>query len=400
MGWLADLRLRRQRNVFVRHALRTARRAGHPAARYDEDLFCIELDPERRLFLRNVFTLWLEASATERAELLWHFVCDLDLRPPDDFAEARAHLFPRVRSASATSILELELRARGEAFPSTTPRFPITRALEATLAIDFEQSILTMTELPSAWGVSEDEAWEIALENLRSVSTEAFRELAPGLLASPWQDNYDACRICIPDLFEALPLQGAPVVAVPHRDHLLVTGSEHTAGLRAMGARSMQLLTDDRSILGGAFVLRDGRWHPLPTSPDDPATVELHRAYIHDRAGDYEAQKQALEKLYTASGEERFVASFALMREDATGIDRSVTSWTEGVCAAIPRADRVAFVRDPEHPEPEVVIVAWTDAEEVAGRYMTHDPSLYPERYLIDGFPDDAELATLRDRAS
>jgi hypothetical protein len=88
------------------------------------------------------------------------------------------------------------------------------------------------------------------------------------------------------------------------------------------------------------------------------------------------------------------VASFSA-RQQKSGEVRSYCVWSKGVVSFLPRTDDVFFFRPKGGEEGDIVAVApWGRAESVLGD-MLKPVGLYPERYLVDGFPSEEQLAAL-----
>jgi hypothetical protein len=47
----------------------------------------------------------------------------------------------------------------------------------------------------------------------------------------PWQDNYDPARLLLLDKIRQPKIKGDPVILIPNRDSLLLTGSKDPKGL-------------------------------------------------------------------------------------------------------------------------------------------------------------------------
>jgi len=88
---------------------------------------------------------------------------------PDDFAEARPRLRPVIRSATERGIAYLQV-ADDSARRDIVFR-PLCENMEVGVAYDGEFDILRLTEAKLAeWNVTFDEAYDIAVDNLRQQS--------------------------------------------------------------------------------------------------------------------------------------------------------------------------------------------------------------------------------------
>src|SRR6202042_2065723 len=106
------------------------------------------------------------------------------------------------------------------------------------------------------WGVSFDELFETGLERLRDFTIPKF-EKQQGFYIGGWHDDYANSRILIPEVFGPLYLDGDPVVCLPNRNLLLVTGSENDAGIQAMLKQAEEIVqTKSRPINPAPLILK------------------------------------------------------------------------------------------------------------------------------------------------
>lgn len=112
--------------------------------------------------------------------------------------------------------------------------------------------------------------------------------------------------------------------------------------------------------------------------------------------GDYDAQKEALDRLHEERGIDVFVATYNLfMQNDDSATSFSLATWTRGVDTSLPKVDRLALVRPEANDDiGEVRVVSWEQAAPVLAPLLEPE-DLYPARYRTRGFPSDAQLAQL-----
>ncbi|MBS0271540.1 MAG: hypothetical protein JSR85_02700 [Proteobacteria bacterium] len=132
------------------------------------------------------------------------------------------------------------------------------------ISLETEISIITPnSEHFEAWGVDFDTAFNYAIQNLVAVNHEGYEEIHPGVWRSMWKDGYDPSRILDGEPLWDLEIEGDPVIFIPHREVLIITGSEDYKGL----IHAIEFCKDyhglNRSISGFPFTLRardDGRY--------------------------------------------------------------------------------------------------------------------------------------------
>lgn len=116
------------------------------------------------------------------------------------------------------------------------------------------------------WGVGEDQLFQAALDNLRRLSQQAGRFHMIGkderlmLLWETW-DGYDASRILLlRELNEMAALvAGNPLIAIPHRDYMVMFGDANPAFVAEMTERLQEDFEDSSyPITPRLFTLVDG----------------------------------------------------------------------------------------------------------------------------------------------
>src|SRR5262249_44549333 len=94
------------------------------------------------------------------------------------------------------------------------------------------------------------------------------------------------------------------------------------------------------------------------------------------------------------TGKDIFVASFSARQGKETGAVRSYCVWSKGVVSFLPRTDDIFFFRPKDGGGGLVATAPWDQARAVLGDLMK-EVGLYPERFLVEQFPSDEQLAAL-----
>jgi hypothetical protein len=398
MGLFSFFRKPPGRTDFARLMERALRDAGEtrPIV-FEPGEFRLRVGGERGLqcYLGNIYDEFLKAKVRDREAAVRRFARAYRQAGtlPDTLGawpEARSRLMPRLRERMYFEHRRLNFEARGKAV-AELPYRPIGEHLGVTIVYDFPDSMLEIgAEALDKWDVSFDEALEAARDNLWEVSKERLLPLRPGLWRSPWADNYDASRLLLHDLVWQFPVKGAHVAVTPNRDTLLVTGSDDAEGLLELLARAIKAFEGPRPMGARPLLLAESRWRPLDLPPDHPAYGAWKRAELLSYAADCAEQKGLLDAVHQARGDDLFVATFNATERTDSGEVSSYAVWSEGVPTLLPRADRVAFVRR----ERVLGLVPWARVLEGCAGLMTPQ-GVYPERWRVDAFPDDATQRSL-----
>ena len=182
---------------------------------------------------------------------------------------------------------------------------------------------------------------------------------------------------------------------VPHRDVLVVTGSEDVDGLAKMAELAEAATSDTRFMTAIPVRLQWDEWVPFRL----PEGHSLHSRFEYLRylsiTRDYDEQKTLLDQLHERNDEAVFVASYTATQNSETGKVSSYCIWSKDVLTLLPEADVVHFFDDSNSGDGRIVAIApWGSVREVVGGLMQRQ-DLCPPRYLVDAFPHREQLAEL-----
>jgi hypothetical protein len=388
------------KDAFAKTVAAALREAGETTGlRYEPESFRLvtEGEEEHILNLGNAYDEYCATSANDRQQVIRRFVRSWFSRHkelPSSLEDVGPDLLPAVRSRSYFELMTLELKA--QAMPS--PDLPLQVLGEhfaVCLVYDLPEAMRQIQHSDlSDWRIGFEEALDVAKANLAEISAEDFEPIAAGVWRSPWRDNHDASRVLLDDVIGRHDVTGDPVVMIPNRDTLLLTGAEDPAGLRDMAALAEQALHDPRPMSGVALRFADGTWTPFVPRPGHPAHEKILLLNVQSIGQDYHEQKELLDKLHEKSGDDLFVASFSAMQENETGLIRSYCVWSEGVDALLPRTDLVHFFVARGDDGSIVASAGWDRVQEVLGDLM-EPQGAYPERYRVRTFPTQKQIEAL-----
>jgi hypothetical protein len=212
---------------FARSLIQSIRKAGDTLPlEFDPDkgMLFYAKDPAETMNLENAFAEYRSASPAQRPDILgWWTRVWVHHRPnrvtlPQDFALARSNL-----------LLQLYPREFVERADTDDDRKLAHKVVSPNIVLgivyDLPELIADVSRRQLAqWRVTFEEAFAIARDNLTARSRGGLVRVAPGVWRSSWNDSYEAARLALPIVFKHLPLKGDPVVMVPHREALFVTG--------------------------------------------------------------------------------------------------------------------------------------------------------------------------------
>ncbi len=355
-------------------------------------------DGKREVFLGNIYNEYLKTAEADREAILVKFAQvarQSGSTLPDTLEKSRNHLFPKLRHPAYHSLVTLNARLKGETFPPP-PHHMITDHFRVNLVYDWGDYVQDVgKEDLEKWNISFNQALDIAKENLKALSSQPFLKPFPGVYASPWKDSYDASRLVLPELFNGLELKGAPVVVMPTRDILLVSGSEDEKGLKMMAELVLDAFKESRFLSGTALRRVENRWEVFLPSAGHPLRNDFMNAYTTMQNGDYQFQKQLLDKIYQKEGKAVMVSPYKLFTHGATGNIVSNGTWYKHMPTLLPVATHIVFY-DEDGPADKRVLgpVRWEIVKKVAGDLL-EGQELSPPRYLAKLYPTEEQIVKM-----
>jgi hypothetical protein len=400
---------------FAKMMIQALQKAGIETEDQSESDFSLKLAGGATFFLGNVYANFCGAPRGKRQAIVSEFVAAAasisDLPSiPADFAAIKPSLMPVIRDAASFSIERLMNRKNGkDAAPRAVPfgggdmvtvdgigelTKPVAEGLVVGLAYDAERTITSIyRDHFEKWGVSLDEAFKAAKENLWEKTDPNRLAGQNGIYHGEWADSYDSSRLLLTELIYRLSVDGDPVAFVPNRDQLWVTGTNNSAGLAALLKGGLEgHFKQSHPLSPDLYVLVDGSWKVHV--PEDPALRELWMKIKRQRdAIDYAQQQKLLNEIHEIEDIDIFVASYKVY-ERKDGLAYSACVWTDGIDSSLPRSENIALMADVENPE--YFVVPWEAAASVIGDLLELEPDLMPVRYRARQFPSEEQLARLR----
>ena len=389
---------------FAEMMIRALHQAGINKDKIDqsESDFSLKLPGGTTFFLGNVYANFCNAPRSRRQAIVAEFVTAAASIPelpsiPSDFAAVKPSLMPVIRDAAYFSMIQLLNRKNGNT--KDDPGLDVVLknlagGLVVGLAYDTERNITSINrDFFEKWGVSLEEAFKVAKENLWEKTDPNRLAGQGGVYRGEWADSYDSSRILLTELIYRLSVDGDPVAFVPNRDLLWVTGTNNTAALAALLKGGLEShFKMGHPLSPDLYVLVDGTWKVHV--PEDKSLREMWMKIKRQRdAIDYSQQQKLLNEIHEKEDIDIFVASYKIY-ERKDGFAYSACVWTNGIDSSLPRSENIAFMTDVENPD--YFVVPWEAATSVVGDLLELEPDLAPVRYRARQFPSEEQLARLR----
>jgi hypothetical protein len=356
---------------------------------YDEGDFALIVGEDRKIFLGNAYEEYQAAPKNVRHQVVEHYAFGVFISPeeltPETFEEAAPNLRPVVRGRMYPEYMRMQAEIDDDPYIDVPCRVVGEHFVEM-LAYDMPNRILYLPRSQfDDWGVTVDEAFDVARENIRAIGG-SFEGTPGHIYVGAWDDSFAASRILIPEMIGRLKVQGRPVVAIPNREVLIVTGSSDHAAMQRMGEMITRAENEPRFEAGVVLALEDDGWQPFLPREDSDAHDILYRHRVASVWRDYDEQKRLLDDLHAKRGVDIHVASYAAHEDRLTHELTTVAAWGEGLQALLPRAQNVGFTGgDPENPT-VLGTARWERVEKVAGDLM-EPTDHWPERWHVREFP-------------
>lgn len=375
------------KDQFAQEVLAGLVDAGHPEYSYVPQRFELHADGGMLINLGNVYDEYAQLEENDRTDFVERTVRTL---LPQDIPETWAEVSSKVKVTVRDRLFIELLRARDQ--DNGVLVNPLADDLVEVVVFDGPDTMSYLNDTHAKqWGKTADQIFAKGRENLAALSTERFTAIAPGVWESPWADNFDTGRAALFEVIRKLKVKGEPVLFLPQRDHLIVTGSNDARGL----ARAIEAV-DERLELPRA---NSGRGWKLTSAGLEPWVPEegSRGAFLRADAtrNDYNEQKGALDDKFDERGGDVFVATVLEVEDDDNGV-HTYCVWTKGAQTLLPRAEYVVFV-DLDKPEGKRVVAAasWDDVMTRLGSQVTAEESWWPRRYRVSTYPDVKTIKAL-----
>ena len=398
MGFFDLFRSKLSTHKFAQIVIKYARARGLATTiHFDEAEFRLVVgdNGSHVLNLHNAYRDYCAAARGQRDTVLLKYTAGLQIDGiPDDFAAARPHLMPSLKPRAQGEYLRLTSMLDGKPMSYDGAAFPFSDDAVLMLAYDTEHSMALVNKSNyDTWGVSMEDALKAAIENLTDRTGDNFVKLGDGVVAGVWDDAYDSSRLLLPHLIFRAGCGSDPVIMVPTRGRLLLTASNSVSSqLKMLEHAQTCIEREGRVVSAHMYKLRDGQIVRHQPADADVAD-KLKNLETTQLAEDYGSQKELLDALHEKNGEDIFVASYTVLKNNDTDKLTSLSTWTQGVISLLPRTDLVAMVI-PKGTEGEYdsKILSWQDLCTIAADLMQVVEG-YPVRYLVRAFPAAQAIA-------
>jgi hypothetical protein len=346
------------------------------------------------IYLQNTFRETSDMDRGDRGAQVRRLVAGMVAVSTDheeSWDEARSRLRPVLRPSTF-----------GQGGPESVARQlrrPALPFLSEFVVVDLPDSMsyVSASRLDD-WGVTEDDVFAAARENLADLASRMHRgERVEGLTGVRFVDDGDlyCTSLLLVDGFLtglSATVGARPVAFVADRDSLLVMPDTPEVLSQVLRTVEETYRSSVRSISPVAYTVDDaGAVIAYPVDNAGPLAVRLHRAEAILAVAEYSAQKEVVDAEHEKDGVDIYVAKLMAMTRDDESLF-TVTVWADGVDSLLPVADYIAF------PDPAGSwFVPWAVVADQVGLMPADD--LDPERCRVSAWPVPEVMDQLRARA-
>lgn len=304
--------------------------------------------------------------------------------PPLRYEDAKGRLLPALLPRLERGLRELN------GSPDNFPTQAFVEDFEVSLTFDAVYRLLPVSQVClEDWGISFAEAMATAYDNLYQRSHKPLRQDSAGLWTADWQDYADASRILLPSVLEGYAVKGKPVVMIPHRNQLFLTGDQDPAAIQTLLQKAQRWRDLPQALSFSLWREEAKGWRPFFP---DLFRIQLQEWAYHDRLKAYHAQHQALFAWHEQNGRHSFIADFKITREKHAPYEfKSVSFWMLDDVRWLPQVD-IVMIGEPQYGE--VLLVTWSDLVRICGHRMRL-LDIYPTRFECLGYPNASEWTAL-----
>lgn len=387
---------------FAKNFLTALKKAGDPrTAVYEADQFRLVFSDEGQqqgvLNLGNLFAEYQQVEPDDQQQCMSELVraaLSHMKEMPEEYDAASYDIRPRLWARATFEQIRLRARLNDQPAPDW-PLESIGDHLFLSLVYDLPESVRSIANDDlQAWGVSYWEAREVAVQNLEETEL-VMASLGDELFASNTGDTYDATRMILPELVERLPIAGKPILMVPNRDTLLLTGSESEVGQKMMLEFAQQQLDEQpRPLVATPLTIdHSNQWVDWLPEKDDPLFREYHKMRLKWFASEYAEQKQLLDAIHEKESVDLFVANYSIAeKEDGTVFSYCV--WGKEIESLLPETDFFAVMQSLEGPS---TLVPFSVVMETYSNLFI-ETDYYPKRFHVRDFPTSEQFAELAEK--
>jgi hypothetical protein len=386
MGWKDWLGIAPNRDDFARDLAKRAAQHGMPGWAYDPAEGVLTHEPSgQKVFVQNS---WLEYSSAHRTarSLLMEKYLSMMLGAAEEVPQlweaAARNLYVCVRSRHHRMSLEIESRGKPGGLPKPVLQ-PWHGDIDTVLMYDFGQYLAHVTQdTAEPWGQPTEALFARARANLAALERPSWQQIGDGVFQLVSNVSYEESFVLVKGVWESVAVDGDPVVALPNRGVLLLTGSDIPGGLDLLIAEARRSMQERPWPLSAGLFRRVGdAWQPF--SPDASLVPAARMLDLVSLANLYAEQQDALEKHFEREGIDIFVAKFDVLGRNVEDL-QSWCTWSEGVLSLLPQTDVVILGRSDETSKP--LIVPWSDVRRICGHYMEATQE-DPPRFRVASFP-------------
>ncbi|SDB85970.1 hypothetical protein [Paraburkholderia lycopersici] len=399
-----------QRDAFADKFMKMAKQHGiFYTMTYDKDNFSIRVDGthmKQNCNLNNVYAEYRAAYGKARDAILRNYLrgvkealsSDVVLGAP--FNKIRHRLRPLLRNRILTDNERYEFKGDDPSEFRPTPRKLFSSDANIVLGVDSHHTLMEVRQKHlESWGISFDDALDIAMNNLEAVSPIHFEGSREGVFRGGWLDYYDSSRLLLPDLFSRYGHFDDPVIVIPESGVIYITNkADKAAQLHMLNALQKHVNTTLKIVSTQMYHFVDGK--PTEYKPEDNQLefklAEINKPLFQSYA---QQQKKIVEDYLIETGNWAYFMSPMVVRAKEKDSIATVCCWSNDMECIFPEADIVTVTHVTSadegtfhvHSDP---VLMWCDVIEKYG-HLLQKMEGFPNLYRAAPFANHQEATAM-----
>lgn len=348
--------------------------------------------------LENLAVYWDNKPQPERRPWLESAIVGL-LNARNGQSPELSQLRPGIRARWAYESTALRIQAAGgDPDGVDIVSRPICGDMSDSTSGDLVQALLidsptTMQSLSreglTSLGLSEDQAYYVALDNLAAERPCGWTQIGQGVWAPTEQDDYTATRFLLPGYVEQTGIEGELVAFLPARNAMLIASATDSDAIALAAKIAEDMAQRNAPLSAQPLIGRGQNWRPLNLPVDHVAYESVMSRIINQGLVEHSEQKDLLDQIEELT----FIATYSARKVGAEY--QTYCTWSEGVIALLPRTEQVAFISEEAmQDEADILMAPWDEVMSVMGDAM-EQANYYPPRWKVSTFPNREQWTSL-----
>ncbi|MAT13807.1 MAG: hypothetical protein CMJ46_00890 [Planctomyces sp.] len=307
---------------------------------------------------------------------------------PAEFEEARSHLLPKVWPFVSLYETKLKTIIKGEE-PFHLPTVPLGPHLRLGVVYDLPETMQSVNEDQlEKWGVTFDEALEIAIANLEKVPP-IVSKIGDGLCCWMVGDSYDSSRFVSEKLTKYTGLEGRTIAMVPSRGSCFLCDDDDELSQKIMVDLAEQELDGERPLFAIPLIKKGGEWIEWDCPAENENLSDFYYLRVRSMITIYHQMHMVLQAYFKTNFENPVISPMEALSAERNLLCFCLWPDVDSDCVVLPICEKVMF-----NTPLGVVSADWNIVLEVM-RDSIGGAGVYPPHVKVSRYPTQDEFAKI-----